>query len=171
MRRTHRTLRTRRINEGRDIGALLSDLLAAYERRNESKIDDAWGAVFEETVPDVDNADTVGGEIVRAVNQIMYRRCNDGDCIGIDYGNESCNAPARYLMDTVRDNKVVKQIKSMWGYGYGYKEVYKLGRMVAEYLYDSLDLFSEKNHDDMWDWTEREDSEWGYEDEDEDDWD
>ena len=42
-------------------------------------------------------SDTVRGEIIRAVNRIGYRFYNDGDFIGIGYGNHTCNAAARYI--------------------------------------------------------------------------
>lgn len=50
--------------------------------------------VFNEWVPDSGPAETVGGEIVRAVNKIVYRYYNDGDFIDVDYGKETCNPAA-----------------------------------------------------------------------------
>lgn len=166
-------MKFKRMNENQDVETLVANLVDAYKKGNDNKIGKAWGELMDETVPAADNADTVGGEIVRAVNRIMYRNWNDGDCIGVDYGNETCNAPARYLMDTVKDSKIVNQIKDMWGYQYRFKEATKLGKMVAEYLQDNLDLFTEKNRDDMWDWQTREDFEYDSwdDDDDYDDWD
>ena len=43
-------------------------------------------ALFEELVPGEGKAETVAGEIVRAVEHIAYRYDNDGDRIGIGYG-------------------------------------------------------------------------------------
>ena len=42
-------------------------------------------------------SDTVRGELIRAVNRIGYRFYNDGDYLGIGYGNETCNAAGRYI--------------------------------------------------------------------------
>lgn len=42
-------------------------------------------------------SDTVRGELIRAVNRIGYRFYNDGDQIGVGYGNETCNAAGRYI--------------------------------------------------------------------------
>ena len=54
-------------------------------------------ALFEELVPASGKADTVAGEIVRAITRIGYRNWNDGDHIGVGYGKETCNPAARYL--------------------------------------------------------------------------
>lgn len=53
--------------------------------------------MFKELVPFSGKSSTVAGEILRAVARINYRFYNDGDKIGIGYGSETCNAPARYL--------------------------------------------------------------------------
>lgn len=42
-------------------------------------------------------SDSVRGELIRAINRIGYRFYNDGDQIGIGYGNETCNAAGRYI--------------------------------------------------------------------------
>lgn len=160
--------RMRGLNEA-DISQLLNDLVNACRRRNTSEIDDAWSEVFDEVVPVSGNADTVGGEIVRAVGKIAYRRWNDGDCIGVDYGNETCNAPARYLIE-VTGKPVKGYVIDMWRMGgYGMKEVYKLIRVTAEWLLDNVELFSKKNRDDMLDWSEPEGSHYD-EEEDEDEY-
>ena len=53
--------------------------------------------LFDELVPARGAAKTVAGEIVRAISRIGYRNYNDGDHIGVGYGNETCNPAARYL--------------------------------------------------------------------------
>ena len=52
-------------------------------------------ALFEELVPASGKADTVAGEIIRAVSRIIYRNYNDGDHVGVGYGNETCNPVSR----------------------------------------------------------------------------
>ena len=72
--------------------------------------------LFEELVPGMGKADTEAGEIVRAYCRIAYRYFNDGDKLGIGYGNETCNAAGRYL--TAHDNEektLIKPINVMWG--------------------------------------------------------
>ena len=86
---------------------------------NEISAIDRLNSKFDDLVPASGKAPTVAGEIVRAVCRIGYRYLNDGDQIGIDYGN-ACNAPARYLLDVVKDSKVKSQINKMWGSFYRY---------------------------------------------------
>lgn len=58
-------------------------------------------------------SDTVSGELIRSVNRICYRFYNDGDVIGCGYGNETCNAAGRYILQY--GNKEMKDILNiMW---------------------------------------------------------
>ena len=70
--------------------------------------------LFEELVPAVGKASSVAGELVRAAMRIAYRSYNDGDHIGVGYGNETCNSAARYLLK-YGSRKVRKCVRSMWG--------------------------------------------------------
>lgn len=70
-------------------------------------------AMFKELVPAVGKAETEAGEILRAFARIRYRYYNDGDMIGIEYGNETCNAAARYLATHVHPAAVI--ISLNWG--------------------------------------------------------
>ena len=53
--------------------------------------------LFDELVPMSGKADSLAGEIIRAVSRIVYRYYNDGDIVGVGYGNETCNPAARFL--------------------------------------------------------------------------
>ena len=64
-------------------------------------------ALFAELVPASGKADTVAGEIVRAVSRIGYRNYNDGDHIGVGYGKQTCNPAARYLIKNGGDEVAV----------------------------------------------------------------
>lgn len=59
---------------------------------------DAW---FEEYVPAEGKAETLGGEIVRAICKIGHRWNNDGDRFGVGYGNETCNDAVCFLLKYV----------------------------------------------------------------------
>ena len=48
-------------------------------------------------MPASGKAETVAGEIIRAVDRIWYRWYNDGDKINVGYGKETCNGTARFL--------------------------------------------------------------------------
>ena len=73
-----------------------------------TNIDEKLNELFRELVPNVGKADTLAGEIIRAISRIGYRWYNDGDMINKDYGKETCNAAARFLMyntnDTIREH-------------------------------------------------------------------
>ena len=72
-----------------------------------------FNALFSELVPVTGNADTVAGEIIRAVSRISYRYYNDGDRIGIGYGKETCNPAARYLIKNGGD-EVAVIVRGFW---------------------------------------------------------
>lgn len=135
-------------------------------------------ALFEELVPASGKADTVAGEIIRAVSRIAYRNYNDGDHIGIGYGNETCNPAARYLGE-VAGVRVKQAIVDMWGVGddsrYD-KAVEVLEEAVLEYLEQHPELKTTVNSADMLDYRnhleDRDDTEDDEDDyyEDEEDW-
>lgn len=66
-------------------------------------VQDTFDSLVDRLIPEVGNCDTIGGELLRAVNKLEYRYYNDGDHIGIGYGNEVCNAPARFLKQEGND--------------------------------------------------------------------
>ena len=77
-----------------------------------------FNALFSELVPATGKADTVAGEIIRAVSRISYRYYSDGDRIGIGYGKETCNPAARYLIKHGGD-EVAVIVRGMWGMDVG----------------------------------------------------
>ena len=78
--------------------------------RNETRLN----KLFEELVPVTGKADSMAGELVRAVSWIGYRFFNDGDRIGLGYGKETCNPVARFLREC-GDRKIVACINALWG--------------------------------------------------------
>ena len=56
-----------------------------------------WAAMEKRLMPPSGKAETVAGEIIRAVDRLWYRWYNDGDKINVGYGKETCNGSARYL--------------------------------------------------------------------------
>lgn len=130
-------------------------------------------ALYEELVPSMGKADTEAGEILRALGRIRYRYYNDGDMIGLDYGNETCNAPARYLMGHGRGTRIPEIIGYMWGgAGFNIRKYEELLEALEEEVYYLLldNPSARTNHtEDMWSYSRPEDTEYD-EDEDE-DWD
>ena len=115
----------------------------------EKKID----VLFDELVPGSGKADTVAGEIIRAVSRIGYRNYNDGDHVGVGYGKETCNPAARYLSSKC-GGEVEKALAEIWGewddsrYEAG---LLKLESAVLEYIEQHPELKKTPNNEDMWD--------------------
>lgn len=113
--------------------------------------------MFDRFVPPSGPADTVAGEIVRAVNRILYRHWNDGDRIGIGYGKETCNPAARYLRRVCEDTIVEKAVKFLWGLANDdmyEKGTYDLIRAMLHHLSQHPELFVTKSSLNMWDCTD-----------------
>lgn len=51
-----------------------------------TKNEDRINKLFKELVPETGKADSLAGELVRAMSRIGYRFYNDGDQLGIGYG-------------------------------------------------------------------------------------
>lgn len=113
--------------------------------------DNQLNALFEELVPSRGTADTVAGEIVRAVCRVAYRNYNDGDHIDIGYGKKTCNPAAIYLMVKC-DEAVEKAVIDAWGI---YDDdlydaaIEKLEKVVLDYLDRHPELKFTATTDDM----------------------
>lgn len=140
---------------------------------------DVLEALFDEFVPASGAADTVGGEIVRSINRIVYRWNNDGDQIGFDYGIETVNSSYEYLIE---NDIIVDKFDDYRKDYYGnfsdseYEDFLdQLMKQVIDTLHNRPELFDEKNEDDSrskYQYSVEEDTEsWGDAEEDEDsDW-
>tara|TARA_Y100000361_G_C11149290_1_gene340068 strand:- start:496 stop:1473 length:978 start_codon:yes stop_codon:yes gene_type:complete len=71
------------------------------EKRNEK--------LFSELVPGSGNADTIEGEILRAINRIVYRYYNDGDFFYRGYGTETAGPAHSFLINS---NDIPFQLQS-----------------------------------------------------------
>ena len=113
--------------------------------------------LFDELVPASGKADTVAGEIIRAVSRISYRNSNDGDHVGVGYGKETCNPAARYLME-MAGREVREAVRNMWGIwdddAYD-KAVETLAEKVLAYIDEHPELKTTPNTEDMWDYIDR----------------
>lgn len=115
------------------------------------------GELFDELVPPRGKADTVAGEIIRAINRIDYRSGNDGDHLGVGYGRETCNPAGRYLAAKCGGD-VAKAVWSIWGVEWD--ELYDKGlellrEKVLEHLDGHPELRTEPNGEDMWDYRDK----------------
>ena len=125
-------------------------------------------------------SDTVRGELIRAVNRIGYRFYNDGDYLGIGYGNETCNAAGRYIGKHGND-EMVACLAGLWDEGIhdSYSQVLqdneyeavlkKLVDATVRYA-DSDDPKLDAETEDMWDYYESEDEHYDDDLEEDDEW-
>lgn len=148
----------------------LEELKKRYElgrKELSDRVNKELHEISEKLVPDRGKADTVAGEILRAINQIVYRNNNDGDHIGIGYGKETVNPAARYLQEKCND-KVKTIITKVWeieddvDYSKGLEQ---LALEVLLYLLSHPELETTKNEEDMWGYRDMEEDvdkgEWG----------
>ena len=131
----------------------------AFEKINE---------YFDELVPNVGAAETKAGELVRAVSRIGFRFYNDGDHIGVGYGNETCNPAARFVASV--GEQFAEVINGLWGltnddaYEKGFN---LLAERVVEYIEEHPESKVEENDIDFNEFYYR-DEDFEYEEEDED---
>ena len=137
-------------------------------KKNEERIN----KLFEEPVPMSGKADSLAGELVRAISRIGYRFSNDGDLVNIGYGKETCNPAARFLI--AKGNHEISDLTvALWEIFSedAYEKVLDtLEGAVADYIEQNPDLRNQPAKD-MWDFKdEEEDQDDSWMDEEEDDW-
>ena len=143
--------------------------------KNEERIND----LFEELVPASGKADSLAGELVRAVSRIGYRFFNDGDQLGIGYGKETCNPAGRFLIAKA-PREIGDLVAGLWGMfsEAGYEAVLDiLTGKVADYVEShpelreqpTEDMWSFRNADEDVDEDEEEEDDWYEDDEEEQD--
>ena len=71
--------------------------------------DDKLEALFDILVPSSGPAETLAGELVRAMMRLEYRYYNDGDYFYTGYGLETCGSSAAFIADKT-DNKIYSLI-------------------------------------------------------------
>lgn len=116
-----------------------------------TKNEERLSKLFNELVPDMGKADSLAGELVRAINRIGYRFCNDGDMVNQGYGKETCNAPARFLM-AKGNHEIADLTVALWEIFSedAYEKVMDtLEGAVADYIEQNPDLRSQPTED-MW---------------------
>ena len=134
--------------------------------KNEERIND----LFEELVPASGKADSLAGELVRAVSRIGYRFFNDGDQLGIGYGKETCNPAGRFLIAKA-PREIGDLVAGLWGMisEAGYEAVLDiLTGKVADYVESHPEL-REQPTEDMWSFRNA-DEDVDEDEEEEDDW-
>lgn len=139
------------------------------EDTNMTKNEERINKLFEELVPVSGKAESLAGELIRAMSRIAYRFYNDGDQVGMGYGKETCNPAARFLM--AKGNKRVSSLATaIWGIydESAYEDLLDiLAGAVADHVEQIPDLRTTPT-DDMWDYSTDEDVDDDWEDEEDD---
>ena len=130
------------------------------------KPSDILQVYFNYLVPDRGNADTVAGEIVRAMMKLLYRDYNDGDVFYEGYGYETCGPAAGFIADKLDLYEDFKNIAESGLSEDSYTEALeKITSKVISYLQKHEELLATPNEEDMLDtptdWLE--DYAYGYE--------
>lgn len=113
--------------------------------------------LFDELVPPTGKANTVAGEIIRAISRLGYRNYNDGDHLGVGYGKETCNPAGRYLAAKC-DEKTASLVWAAWGILSD--EMYDaalqcLEESVVSFLEANPNLKTTPNTEDMFDYRDK----------------
>ena len=113
---------------------------------------ESWSRQY---VPQSGKASTVGGELLRAANQILSGWQIDGDKIGIGNGKKTVNSAARFIAK-VSDYQFNNELNDLLSNATHYND-YQYGEWCdifqnrfEDYLRDNSYLFSKVNRDDMW---------------------
>lgn len=151
-----------------------------FQELTSEEIEQCLSDAFDEYVPASGAAETVMGEIVRALMRMTYRWYNDGDKLRTSYGNETVNPAYRYLTDMAYTytmkrlcNIIADETKvNNAVYSYSNQDYEKfLNDLIVAGLCDAvtLNLDKKKNNVDMLDYITSEDLEW-YKDDEDDEW-
>lgn len=119
---------------------------------NAGDTEDKLQVAFEALVPPSGKADTVAGELVRAMMKIMYRDFNDGDLFYEGYGIETCGEAVAYLCDQMPKLESEFEGIAMRNLeGNQYTEgLVEIAEAVVSNIIDYPELISEKNDTDMY---------------------
>lgn len=113
--------------------------------KNEKRIE----KLFDEMVPETGKADSLAGEMVRAVSRIGYRFFNDGDMVNQGYGKQTCNPAARFLI--AKGNSEISSLTvALWEIFSedAYEKVLDtLEGAVADYIEQNSDLRTQPTKD------------------------
>ena len=118
---------------------------------------DPLQTAFENLVPRSGKAETVAGEIARAMMRVLYRDYNDGDKFFMGYGLETCGGSIVYLMNVIGEkfeSKVDDILQDAYRFIDDYpdnlytKAINELKDIVVDYLLDHQELFATENTED-----------------------
>lgn len=115
--------------------------------------DDKISVLFNELVPSSGASDTIAGELIRAINRLMYRDYNDGDRFYEGYGLETCASAAAYLGDHGFDKIIDEIMDNSWRDDDDYytSKLEELGAQIIDEIINNPELLETPLDYDMWD--------------------
>ena len=111
----------------------------------ENSVENKFCEIYDKIVPASGMADTVIGEIFRAVGRLGYRNWNDGDYFFEGYGCETCGSSATFLKNFPKYRKTIYEMED------SYRSEYENGldKLYAQAVSDyEAGKYSEKNTED-----------------------
>lgn len=129
--------------------------------------DKRWEELTDKYMPASGKADSVGGEIIRAMNRLVYRYYNDGDTISRFYG-----CAVNYLITAnAYIRKYIPAYIDLEEVSYDYEvSLCKDLKIVLDYLVSNPNLFEMENTEDFIENAPRNDAWYEDTDEDDEDW-
>lgn len=127
------------------------------------EVTERLGALWNQLVPREGPAETVAGELTRAMNRIIYRWRNDGDRVGVGYGMETCNAAARYIIQKAEPiaPSVAQAVRDIWGDDSNdpdyEKHLMRAAKKVIAFIEKHYELWDVVNEEDMLNYKTEED--------------
>ena len=106
------------------------------EGSNTDSIDTRLSTWFKKLVPASGKAETIEGEMVRAINRIIYRYYNDGDLFFLGYGKETTLPSVMWL---IRKSPIASQLKSI------FNKAKQVKRYKTKYGYEIVDAHTDKD--------------------------
>lgn len=110
---------------------------------------------FKALVPAEGAAESVAGELVRAMMRILYRDWNDGDRFFSGYGIETCASSAQYLMDNGPDeiSRIFEAAAEADIQDDAYTEsIEGAADVLIDYIDSHPELYGQTNEDDSREW-------------------
>ena len=146
------------------------------------ELDDKLSALFSQLVPTSGNSNTIEGEMVRAINRIIYRNFNDGDYFWSGYGTQTVGPAMSFLTNSKAiPVEIRRQIIDVENEAVGetderYEDlIYKIAKIIVQYVESKNGEYTESTED-LFDYEseyqeeeDEEDDYYGYGDEDEED--
>ena len=112
------------------------------------QLEDRSSKLFDDLVPASGKAGTLEGEMLRAINRIVYRDFNDGDVWYEGYGCETCGPCVTFLLEKSPIDTKIEKSENLTGERYT-KAIYESLEIILEYIESVED--STKIDCDMWD--------------------